>query len=79
MAFNADNERAIADYNVRMNIAWHTAAMMKAKKMPKLSTLIIKRPSRRPQKPIPWEVKVEGLKRWHAAVGGQFIKAGENV
>jgi hypothetical protein len=79
LAFNADNARAIAEYNMRMNIAWHTAAMVKAKKMPTLSSLLTKRPSRRAKKPIPWQVKIEGLKRWHAAVGGKFIKAGENV
>jgi hypothetical protein len=81
LAFDADNERAIAEYNLSMSIAWHTAAMVKAKKMPTLSTLQVKSPSsRRAKKPvIPWQVKVEGLKRWHVAVGGKIIKAGENV
>ena len=79
LTFDANHQRAIADYNMRMNVAWHTAAMVKAKKMPTLKSLEVKRPSRRAQKPIPWEIKVEGLKRWHQAVGGKFIKAGENV
>jgi hypothetical protein len=78
LAFYADHEREILDYNKRISIAWQTAALAKAKKMPRLSTLEIKRPSRG-KKSIPWQAKVEGLKRWHAAVGGKFIKAGENV
>ena len=79
LAFDASYERTIADYNFRIGLAWQTAAMVKAKKMPKLSTLEIKRPSRGTKKPVPWQVKLEGLKRWHEAVGGKFIKAGENV
>ena len=76
LAFNADNARAIAEYNMHMNIAWHTAAMVKAKKMPTLSSLLTKRPSRRAKKPIPWQVKVEGLKRWHASRRRQIHKGG---
>jgi hypothetical protein len=78
LAFDAAAERQRIDYNLQLNIAWNHAGMMKAKKIPPFSKLEIKSNTNKAPA-IPWQIKVEGLKRWHVAMGGKITKRGENV
>ena len=77
LAFSAGADRQRIDYNLQLNIAWNNANMMKAKKIPPFSKIEIKTPKQAVA--VPWQVKVEGLKRWHVAMGGKITKRGNNV
>jgi hypothetical protein len=77
LAFDAAAERERVEYNLQLNVAWNHANMMKAKKIPPWSKLEIKPSNKKPT--IPWQTKVEALKRWHVAMGGKLIAMGDKI
>jgi len=59
------------EHNARAWIAWTTAALTRAKKMPKLERLMVKDHSRRRQTAAE---QYEIVKAWNAALGGTTSK-----
>lgn len=69
LTIRAYNERIIDEHNERAWLAWHTAGLSRTKKMPRLESMLAKKPTGRPK----WEEQLEGLKRWVKATGGKII------
>lgn len=57
-------------HNDRMSLAWHIAALMRQKKLPKLEKLLHRQRSNKPQTP---EEMLSIVKMLNAASGGKVI------
>ena len=71
LAFDAHNETRRIAHNDRAWLAWHVAALQRAKRVPSLTKLQIAKPqaSAGPA----WKSQLEGLKHWVQASGGKVI------
>ena len=69
LTFEAHNDSYIKEHNEWAWIAWHIASMQRAKKIPPLSKLQI----RKTMVPKTMEEQIEGLKNWVIASGGTVI------
>lgn len=59
--FDAAANRAVHDHNQKMHLAWHIAALQRAKKLPKLKTLIAKPAERKVQS---WQEQMAVMDLW---------------
>lgn len=68
LTFEAFNEMQVRAHNERAWLAWHTAALSRAKSIGPLSRMLVSKPVLNTQ-----EEQIEGLKRWVLATGGKVI------
>lgn len=55
------NMRLVREHNERMSLAWHVAALQRAKRMPKLKTLFAKAAERKTQT---WQQQMAVMDMW---------------
>lgn len=60
------------EHNERAWHAWHTAALYRMKKMPKLDSLLQK--ERKPKPRQTWQEQLEIARMWHEALKGKNIR-----
>ena len=75
LAFDAHNEMQIKDHNDRAWLAWHSAGLGRAKRMPPLSRLQIDQQQLKKHH-RKMEEQIEGLIKWVRATGGTVIYNG---
>jgi hypothetical protein len=60
-SISAENRKIVREINQSMSIAWHIAAFGRMKKMPKLSNLLMRTPSRNRQT---WQEQLAVMDAW---------------
>ena len=77
LAFDAFNDMQINQHNEHAWMAWHIAALHRAKKMPHLNLLLVRKPKPQPIDPRQrMQEQIDGLIRWAIQRGDKVIYHG---
>jgi len=78
LTFDAGHENRINEHNQRAWLAWHVAGLQRAKRMPPLNSLIVRKTALLAMRDrhIAMEEQIAGLVRWVQATGGKIIYNG---
>jgi len=66
------------EHNERVQLAWNTAALSRAKKLPKLKTLLAPEPARQKKPRQTWQQQAAIMEAWAKAHNARMKQNGES-